>query len=219
MKKPTQDSSKPTLVAFLLDRSGSMEACAEETRKGFDGYIKTLREDPANLIMRFTLTQFDSQEVEIVHNAVDLTEVKPLDFKPRGWTPLFDAIGKTIRATQKKAGDKYKVLFVTLTDGQENSSSEWRQDTVNKLIKEMEEEHAWTFAHIGVGIAGWESGRQYLAGTSSASNAMYSPIGDDKVRYFSLARATKSFAGNHGACGQTVKHLWQPSDGDEKNPS
>jgi uncharacterized protein YegL len=216
MKKQT-DSNKPTLVAFLLDRSGSMEACAQETRKGFDGYIDTLKKDPSFLTMRFTLTQFDSQEVEIVHNAVELSEVKPLDFKPRGGTPLFDAIGKTIRATEKKAGDKYKVLFVTLTDGDENSSSEWRQDTVNKLIKEMEEKHAWTFAHIGVGISGWNAGNQYLAGAQSFSNNMKSSYAGTGAQYSALVGATNCVARSAG--GQSVKHLWQAADEDEKNPS
>lgn len=178
MKKPTPKSepkNKPTLVAFLLDRSGSMKACQDETISGFNAYVDQLEKDQTDGA-RFTLTQFDTQGIDIVHNAVPLKKVARLDQKtyvPRGGTPLYDALGRTINATMKQAGTKFKVLFVTLTDGEENSSREFDLEQIQKLIKEMEDKYAWTFAHIGVGAEGWAATRKYAFGTQSVTNVLH----------------------------------------------
>lgn len=149
---------KPTLVVLLLDRSGSMMSCKKDTIAGFNGYLEEVKGKKVTEDMRFSFTQFDSEGID------DLAVVQPvsrvpllteLTYQPRGNTPLYDAMFKTIRKTQKQAGSKYKVMFVTLTDGQENSSIEWRLDDLQKLIKEKESRDHWTFAYIGVGIGGY----------------------------------------------------------------
>lgn len=202
--------NKPTLVAFLLDRTGSMANCKDETIKGFNGYIDELSKQK-NGGMLFTLTQFDSIAVDIVHDAVPLNRVARLTdetYAPRANTPLYDAIGKTIRATESKAGEKYKVMFVTLTDGLENASSEWNEETVRALIKDKEDNAHWTFAHIGVGANGWAATERLARGTISAANVLKIKPSQTKKAYRSFARATHSYACNAGASGQSVSHLW-----------
>lgn len=202
-------TNKPTLVAFLLDRTGSMSACRDETIKGFNGYIKGLREDGSN--MRFTLTQFDSIDIDIVHDAVPLGEVKMLNeetYEPRAQTPLYDAIGKTVRATEAKAGEKYKVLFVTLTDGQENASSEWTRQTINDLIKEKEEKDHWTFAHIGVGANGWAAAQAYSVGTRSFSNVLKTDHKNTAQDYHKLGKRSVMYARCATNSLSSVKHFW-----------
>lgn len=199
------------LVAFLLDRTGSMSDCKAETISGFNAYINELMKnyDPND---RFTLTQFDTQGIDIVHDAVPLKKVDELTdetYQPRASTPLYDAIGKTVRATEAKAGDKYKVLFVTLTDGEENSSHEWNLDSIQKLIKEKENKAHWTFAHIGVGINGWNAARAYSVGTRSASNVMHADKGDEAATYRKFAGQTMSYKANVGACGQSMSRFWE----------
>lgn len=190
-----------------------MAACKDETIKGFNGYIKELRKQKNHML--FTLTQFDSIDVDIVHDGVPLDEVKLLNdttYEPRANTPLYDAIGKTVRATEVRVGDKYKVLFVTLTDGQENSSSEWTKVTINELIKEMEGQRNWTFAHIGVGANGWAAAQAYSYGTQSASNVLRSDHKDTAKAYRSMARATTSYAANIGASSAPVMGLWKEDE-------
>lgn len=209
-RKNIKPLNKPTLVAFLLDRTGSMAACKDETIKGFNGYIEELSKQK-NGEIRFTLTQFDSIAVDIVHDAVPLNRVARLTdetYTPRANTPLYDAIGKTVRATEKQAGETYKVLFVTLTDGLENASSEWHEEAIRQLIKEREDKDHWTFAHIGVGANGWASTARYSAGTKSASNVLKIQPKQTKQVYRSFARATRSYACNASAGGQSVSALW-----------
>ena len=216
--------NKPTLVAFLLDRSGSMNDCKAETITGFNAYIATLKErvlSEAMLDMVFTLTQFDSLGIDLIHNAVPLKSVKdltPETFAPRSMTPLYDAIGKTVRATQDKAGTKYKVLFVTLTDGQENASHEFNLDSIRALIKEMEDKHAYTFAHIGVGADGWTATRSYTAGTRSASNVFMADKGDEKRTYARFAGQTVAHAKSAGNVICSAQNFWKGAQ-DEPDPT
>lgn len=215
-RKPSPKKStakRTTLVAFLLDRSGSMASCHQETISGFNGYLDGLDK---RLDLRFTLTQFDSQGIDIIHDGVPLKDVKKLNsstYQPRGGTPLYDAIGKTIRATQSKAKD-CNVLFVTLTDGQENSSHEWNEVTIKSLIKEMEDNHKWTFAHIGVGAEGFDAVQKYSAGTQSASNNLRSAVGDSKGRFMRMAAVTTSYCSTMASADApvTMNKLWEDSD-------
>lgn len=209
--RKAEAKNKPTLVAFLLDRTGSMASCKSETIKGFNGYLDELR-SKRNGEMRFTLTQFDSIAVDILHNSEPLTKIRKLTeetYEPRAFTPLYDAIGKTIHETEQAAGKKYKVLFVTLTDGQENSSSEWKEKTIKELIKDKESKDHWTFAHIGVGANGWDATTRLAAGTISASNVMHIDPKDTGEMYQRFAETTMCYASNKANSQQSARNLWQ----------
>jgi len=221
--KPRKEArNKPTLVAFLLDRTGSMAACKDETIKGFNGYIDELRKNK-NGEMLFTLTQFDSIAVDIIHDAEPLEKVRKLNndtYEPRANTPLYDAIGKTIRATEQSAGSKYKVLFVTLTDGQENASSEWNEKTIKELIKEKESKNHWTFVHIGVGANGWDAAHRISVGTRSAANVLNINIADTGETYSRMACMTRGFSADLSNVAESATNLWKgPQTKDKKKRS
>lgn len=190
-KQTAGQQPKPTLVVFVLDRTGSMAQCKSEAISGFNSYVDGLGDTPN---MRLTLVQFDSESIDTVHEAVALSKVNRLTdktFTPRAMTPLHDAVGRTIKATQAKAQDS-KVLFVTLTDGQENASSEWDATTLKALMVEREKQDKWTFVHIGVGPGGWAAAAHLAAGTQSHSNVLRT---DGKNVARSLRRA-----GAHSVC-------------------
>lgn len=217
MKKktaPRKEANKPTLVAFLLDRTGSMASCKDETIKGFNGYIDSLRDKKSESIV-FTLTQFDSIAIDIIHDAVPLSKVVKLNedtYEPRASTPLYDAMGTTIRATEKSAGDKYKVLFVTLTDGQENASSEWNDRTIKELIKDKESKDHWTFVHIGVGANGWDAVHQMSKGTMSASNVLKIDPKDTRKTYRRMSAVTMSYCADASNVTRSAQNIWKASD-------
>ena len=217
LPKPT---NKPTLGAFLLDRSASMTACRDETISGFNHYLKELRGKGQDA-MRFTLTQFDSEGIDIIHDAVPLKAVKdltPETYTPRSMTPLYDAIGRTIRATEKQAGDKYKVLFVTLTDGQENTSHEWTRDSIKVLIKSKEEKSHWTFAYIGVGLEGFAATTQIAVGTMSASNVLKSSHKNTGQAYARFAGATVAYCSSTGNVSASAQNVFGKNPTTEDDP-
>lgn len=141
-----------TLVSFLLDRTGSMDICQEATIDGFNEYINTLKQDCGDEVY-FTLTQFDNQSIDVIHDRVSILRVSKLNKKtyvPRGMTNLNDAIGGTIHWVETSIKDfpVDSVIFVIMTDGLENASKEHTKQSVAKLI-EKKEKSGWKFVYLG----------------------------------------------------------------------
>lgn len=144
-------------IYFVLDRSGSMERIAGDVIGGFNAFVESQRRQDGECLM--TLVQFDTLDAhEVVANAVPIADIPRLDattFLPRGGTPLYDAMGHvitdaTIRAARRSAAGKAaeSVLFVTFTDGEENSSKEYDNKKIRTLVDRRTAE-GWTFAHLG----------------------------------------------------------------------
>ena len=117
-----------TEIAFILDRSGSMESMVEPAISGFNRLLREQQQEPGTA--RFTLVLFDDQ-YEVPFHSVPIAEVVELDtntFVPRGSTALLDAIGPTIDelgaklAALPEADRPGQVIVAILTDGMENAS-------------------------------------------------------------------------------------------------
>ena len=137
-----------TKIYIILDRSGSMDICKNDTIGGFNSFIKTqknITEDNANI----SLYQFDNH-YDVVYENKNIQDVPLLTnktFIPRGGTALLDAIGKTINNIGSKK-DNESIIVVILTDGEENSSKEYTKSHINDLIKNKRE-LGWEFVFIG----------------------------------------------------------------------
>lgn len=208
--KTGTNNKERTFVAFLLDRSGSMASVKQETIGGFNGYLDELLKRPESKDIRFHMTQFDTVSIDVLHDAVpikNVTKLKNETYQPRGGTPLYDAIGKTIRDIEGKVNSD-KVLFVVLTDGQENSSSEWTEKTVKDLIKEKENKNKWTFSYIGVGPEAWAANERLSAGTIGYSNVIRATRGKNTQKaYAFMAQGTMARCATAG--GQSMNSLYQ----------
>ena len=87
-----------TEIAFVLDRSGSMNSIAGDAIGGFNTFLAQQQGEPGEA--HLTLVLFD-HEYLVTHDNVDIHSVPPLDastYVPRGMTALLDAIGRTIDA-------------------------------------------------------------------------------------------------------------------------
>lgn len=212
-KKQTKKvKHEETLVVFLLDRTGSMQTVKQETIGGFNGYLDELRKKREADDIRFHFRQFDTLSLDVVQDCAlrDVRKLTEETYQPRGGTPLYDAIGKTIKALEnarhEKATGKAKVLFVTLTDGQENSSSEWNHKGIQTLIKEKEDKDKWTFAYIGVGPDAWAANERLAAGTQGYSNVLRSTRANTQSAYKAMAGATMARVSTAG--GQCVNSVF-----------
>jgi hypothetical protein len=156
----TQKSSR-TLVTFLLDRTGSMEAIRDDTIGGFNAYLDGLKgDDDADI--DFTLIQFDSVSIDKICVAVPVADVSKLtrdSYQPRASTPLIDAAVKTINAVEAslRSTPADKVVICIQTDGQENSSTEHTWAELNALVKDKSAK-GWQFNFMGVGIDAYDQG-------------------------------------------------------------
>jgi uncharacterized protein YegL len=189
MTKKKKKEEKRAFISLLLDETGSMQAVKDETISGYNAYVDNLAEEAPQA--RFTMTRFNSLKTEIAHDAVPITEVPHLTgetYQPAASTPLYDAIGRTIRAVEVQANRKKdRVLVAILTDGFENASSEYSLDAVKSLIKEKTDK-GWEFAFIGADISAVREARQW--GIPDSSAVLYQMGTEDRV----MARLSKSSA-------------------------
>jgi len=178
-----------TYVNFLLDTSGSMSTKKKETITSFNEYIKTLKKDKKSKY-KFSLTKFSNQAI-VVYNDMNIENVPELTnktYEPDGFTALYDAIGITASKISNDAKDK--ILFVILTDGEENSSKEYATDSIKKLIEDKQKKN-WTFTFMGCDIDAYATSSKFgiLKGNTISFTS-------DNIRYnmMSLGRSTKQFA-------------------------
>jgi uncharacterized protein YegL len=140
-------------VSFILDETGSMISVKDATISGFNEYITKLKNDKSSKNALFTLTKFNSAKVQVVYDGVALDWVAPLNgntYVPDELTPLYDAVGKTIRSLEAKLVGKKKqhALVIIQTDGEENASKEYTREAIFKLIEEKKK-LGWAFAFLG----------------------------------------------------------------------
>lgn len=150
-----------TLVAALLDRSGSMETSKSATEDGWRELINEQRRQPGDC--QVTLAQFDTV-YEVVYPPTDIADVADFSVQPRGMTALLDATGRFITeigeqlSALPEAERPGRVICLIMTDGMENSSHEWTWDTVRKLTKQQQDEWGWTFIFLGANLDAIEVG-------------------------------------------------------------
>lgn len=182
-------------VVFVLDETGSMEVCKKETISGFNEYIGTLKQKTEDI--KFSLTKFNSHKIELVYDGVALKYVEDLNetnYKPSDNTPLYDAIGKTIVNLKKVKG---KVLFVVMTDGEENASHEFTSSVIKDMIKDKEN-RGWSFVFLGANQDAWLTGQRL--GYSLNNVATYD-IKNTGRAFQVLASNTSSYCANNGEVG------------------
>jgi uncharacterized protein YegL len=142
-------------VAFVLDKSGSMEVVEEAVVEGYNDYLRELREQGGETF--FSLTSFDTS-VHHVCVGEPLGKVGELDsrsYRPGGCTALYDAIGHTVLRTEQRLeaerrGEE-KVLLVVMTDGLENSSTDYDAQAIAELVRAYDKRPNWTFVYLGAG--------------------------------------------------------------------
>lgn len=153
-----EENPKPLYVSLILDESGSMQSCKRAAIAGFNQYVKSLQDEPA--ATWFTFTLFNSGRTEVRYRGVPVATVPELDvetYRPKDTTPLYDAIGETLAAARKDAPSDCKKLCVILTDGLENSSTEFTRKQIFALIKDCEKE-GWRFVYLGADHDVWAAG-------------------------------------------------------------
>ena len=193
-------STNKISLNVVMDASGSMAPLKNDTIKGFNGFLEEQRQLPGEATLtlcifntRSTLL-FESEEIKSIRN---LTEK---DYNPSGGTALLDAIGKTIDSTEKKIAAMKeedrpsKVLFMIITDGEENSSSSYKIKAVKEMVTKHQQEAApWEFVFVGAqGIDAISVGGAF--GVAANNAVMYSAdvIGTNHM-YESMTRGTTKY--------------------------
>ncbi len=196
-KKTAPKKALPTLVTFLLDRSGSMNSIKAATIEGFNAYLASLKQEKEASI-DFTFLTFDTGSLDKVCVADPIASVVELTdafYQPRGGTPLIDAAVKTIRATEdalKLRDSKTKVVVAIQTDGFENASTEHTSEELRGLIAARTAD-GWEFLFMGAGIDAYSQAQQF--GIAAANTMSYdaADLASTKAAFSASAGNTRSF--------------------------
>lgn len=129
-------------VYILLDRSASMQSQWGEALSSINGYVKEL---PKNT--EVFVAAFDHDYVVVRNTTAKHWEpISQTEISPRGNTRLFDAAA---RIMQRAIDDNSeKTIVVVMTDGEENSSLNFKQADVKALANVMDSKK-WELVFLG----------------------------------------------------------------------
>lgn len=197
-------SKKSLDITVILDRSGSMFNCVDDTIGGFNKFLEDQKKVKGKASI--TLVQFN-HNCETVYENIDIKKAKPLThetFKPEGNTALYDAIGKAVSGINKRLEGKNKdVLVIILTDGAENSSKEYNYDGVKALIELHQNEKKFTFVFLAANMDAIKTASYIGINTSNAIN--YSTNNMQGTMQL-LSRSTSKYRSG-GPGGQCVNYF------------
>ena len=149
----------PIYNLVILDKSGSMEAIRTEAINGYNETLGSIKSTQLKFIDTqehfVSLAAFCNCGIDMIYDMTPIKDAEKLTrekYDPCCCTPLFDAIGKTVKELKRKTAEIEGAAFLVtiITDGYENASKEWDSKSVAKLIDSCKEE-GWMFSFIGAG--------------------------------------------------------------------
>ena len=156
-----------TELVFILDKSGSMAGLERDTIGGFNSMLEKQKKVDGEC--RITTVLFDNN-YELLHDRIDIRAVSPMtdeEYQVGGSTALLDAIERTIHklaGVQKNTAEEYRaehVMFVIITDGEENASREYSPQKVKTMIEKEREKYGWEFVFLGANIDAVETAGRF----------------------------------------------------------
>ena len=194
--------AKSSHVIFVLDESSSMGDCYAQTIRGFNEFLdgQKLDSEKTNTPVDVSLYKFNGNSVINTFGRKNIKTVEPLsyiNYKPNGGTNLLDAIGHALVEVNeglaaKKKSERESVIFVILTDGEENTSRRYSNATIRGMVKACEDK-GWLFMFLGANIDAFLVGSTLGFGkantvaftNASAGNAM--TMASQKVSHYRSA--------------------------------
>ena len=165
-----------TDITMIVDRSGSMASIKSDAEGGINTFVELQKQEPGEALL--TLVQFDTH-YEFVHSGIPIKQVPAFTLVPRGGTALLDAVGRAINETGARlaAMDEAQrpglVVVVIVTDGEENSSCEFRREQIRAMIELQQTVYKWQFTFLAANQDAFAEGASL--GIAAGGIANYSP--------------------------------------------
>jgi len=141
----SQEQASMADIVFILDESGSMGSMGCEPVQAMNQFIRDQQKTGGK--SHFTLYTFNNKCRKIYDNKPleDIKEYK--DYDPEGCTALYDCIGIAI-SEKMETNRKENVVFVIITDGQDNSSKKYSCSQIKELIATQETKYNWQVVYL-----------------------------------------------------------------------
>ena len=203
-----------TEIAYILDRSGSMQPMVEPAIAGFTQFLREQQEAPSSA--RLTLVLFDGEYL-VPCDGLPIEEVVELDtttYVPRGSTALLDAIGRTITELGKRLAATPEtdrpgqVIIAIFTDAYENASRHFDLHKINDLITHQRENYNWQFLFLAANQDAIATAAQMGIDRQFSSVVQYSAKGVHSTSS-SLSRKMRAMR-HHASTGEGLPDLAAP---------
>jgi hypothetical protein len=142
-----------TWIVPVLDESGSMQSIKKDTIGSYNQFIDEQKKVEGEAYVAFY--KFNSTIQKVFESNIQSVELlNEKTYVPAHMTRLYDAVGQAIKETKDKIKAlpederPEKVLFVIITDGEENSSREYNREKVFEMISKREKK-GWAFLYLG----------------------------------------------------------------------
>ena len=187
-----------TELVFILDKSGSMGGLEKDTIGGYNSMLEKQRAVDGEAVI--TTVLFDNG-YELLHDRIDVKATRPItekEYHVGGSTALIDAIGRTIHKTdnaQKNTAKDYraeKVLFIIITDGEENASREYSAQKVKAMIEQQKNKYGWEFIFLGANIDAVETAERFGIAPDRAQS-YHSDSAGTELNYQVLSKTVATF--------------------------
>lgn len=206
-----------TELVILLDKSGSMALIKNDTIHGFNDFLKTQQNLDKDIYL--SLIQFNTDYQWTIESA-NIKVVPPLttfNYLPCGGTALLDALDTAIeqigkRLSNMKEEDRpNKVLFVILTDGEENSSKIATKRSVKKKVQHQKNKYSWEFLFLGANIDAFQESKDLSI--SHSINYSATPTGI-RTAFKSASIGTSAYI--HGGTKGLINSNWNQQNPEEE---
>lgn len=193
--------ARPTIVNIVLDCSGSMQTIKDSVISSFNEYIQSLQRKEGNYLVSVTLFNTTVLPRTVALQAIkDINPMTAESYMPDGLTALYDAIGdavayvgREVSALKVKYQSDIPILFVIITDGQENHSKEYDREKIRNLIKSCEGKGNYSFVYLGANQDAWANGQSIGINIGNAICFTASAVGF-KGMMNDVATATMNFS-------------------------
>jgi hypothetical protein len=144
-----------TYVLLVLDKSGSMSIVQDEVVSGVNAWLDELRESAPDASC--TIVLFDGSWTRVVEDLAvsEVAWLTPDRYRPAGVTALYDALGTTLADFEGRVGPDDRALVLVVTDGEENSSKEYKLEQLRATLKRLDDTGRWTFTYLSADPAGF----------------------------------------------------------------
>lgn len=142
-----------TLIYVLTDNSGSMRSIKNDVIGGFNSFLEDQRQTGGKCSLSYAEFNHTYKEVYTNKNIHDVEDLTSREFVTQGSTALFDAWGTSIsklKETLSAIDEEQRpgnIIFVIITDGEENSSREFTRDQIFNMTSAATEE-GWHFTFL-----------------------------------------------------------------------
>jgi len=145
--------SRYTAICLLIDRSGSMSVIKDATEQAINDFVAEQVGAEGRRTVR--IVTFSDDELTTFCPSLPADQVPPFVLTTCCGTALLDAMGDTMvmfgaeLAAMPEAERPGHVVFVVMTDGEENSSTHYTWPQVQEMVAHQENVYGWHVLYLG----------------------------------------------------------------------